>query len=203
MVQALLSGRKSQTRRLLNPQPDAWAEAVEIAPYASEGGTYGRQGSLIQRTLDDRRQHGCGRVRYAPGDRLYVREAHALVGNVDPPWVIYRASGYDEECVRLGFARPVPPEYSIRWRPSIHMPRWASRITLTVTEVRVQRLQDISEADALAEGCLPARWDFQTPADHYRDLWNSLHGPDAWARNDWVRVLTFTTEQRNIDQATP
>lgn len=151
MVRALLAGSKMQTRRALKPQPGVLrgdcglpAALVSIDGYAVPGRVQPK------------------RFPYAPGDRLYVREAHALVGNVDPPWVIYRASGYDEECIRLKFSRPVPPEESIRWRPSIHMPRWASRITLTVTEVRVQRLQEISEADAVAEGIV---WQEPTEED--------------------------------------
>lgn len=185
MVRALIEGRKTQTRRALKP------------PY----GTMEWLGNGHWRPI-------C--TKFFPGDRLYVREAHALVGNVDPPWVIYRASGYDQECIRLKFSRPVPPEESIRWRPSIHMPRWASRLTLTVTEVRVQRLQEISEADAVAEGVesdsdgwkdyqMPWTQCATDPAQSYRTLWNSLHGPDAWDENPWVVAVPFTVRQGNID----
>jgi hypothetical protein len=92
------------------------------------------------------------------------------------------------------------------------MPRWASRLTLTVTDVRVQRLQEIAEADAVAEGVNPCLEGNQCPdgphggccamydpKDAYAALWNSLHGPDAWDANPWVYALTFTVHHRNID----
>ena len=94
----------------------------------------------------------------------------------------------------------IPP----RWRPSIHMPRSASRLTLTVTEVRVQRLQDISEEDARAEGIegefLPWPQGYWTYRPYFAELWNSLHGPDAWDANPWVVALSFTVQHGNIDQ---
>ena len=89
------------------------------------------------------------------------------------------------------------------------MPRWASRLTLTVTDVRVQRLQDISEADAVAEGCdavlaltikRPNGAHPGNPRECYCDLWNSLHGHGAWDANPWVVAVTFTVQRGNIDQ---
>jgi hypothetical protein len=106
-----------------------------------------------------------------------------------------------------------PGDSPCRWRPSIFMPRWASRLTLTVTDVRVQRLQDISEADAVAEGIQPLNsgfgyYDptgsqgaaFTWAADAFGHLWNSLHGPDAWDKNPWVAAYTFTVQHGNIDE---
>lgn len=103
------------------------------------------------------------------------------------------------------------PEMFPRWRPSIHMPRWASRLDLRVTEVRVERLQDISEKDAMAEGIvecdIPATGDHPdmigymvgpddgqtlldvSPKDTYRKLWESINGKDSWAANPWVWVV--------------
>ena len=193
MVLALLDGRKSQTRRVLKPQPEADAR---FSGFERDGQALFVRGCF----------YGKLRVPYAPGDRLYVREAHAIVGSVDPGWLLYRADGYESECIRHGFTRPFPPESAVRWRPSIHMPRWASRLTLIVTDVRVQRLQEISETDARAEGAIALGADESPDPDHrsfvwgFSTLWNSLHGPDAWDANPWVVALTFTVHRCNIDQ---
>lgn len=201
MVRALLDGRKTQTRRLLKPR-----KGLRLDEVISKGIREGNQITCTREMLAPEP--------YAPGDRLYVREAHALVGTVDPGWLLYRADGYESECIRHGFSRPFPPESDVRWRPSIHMPRWASRLTLTVTDVRVHRLQDISEADAVAEGieadefgawhCYQSEPKGQTfwacPRESFRTLWNSLHGPDAWNANPWVVAISFTVQRGNIDQ---
>jgi hypothetical protein len=89
--------------------------------------------------------------------------------------------------------------------PTIHMPRWASRLTLIVTDVRVQRLQDISEEDARAEGIFTPEIGYvnlgkKAPVIQYAMLWNELHGPDAWDANPWVSAITFTVHHGNIDQ---
>lgn len=107
-----------------------------------------------------------------PGDRLWVRET--FCPDYDPP--IYKA---DED------------QAKIAWKPSIHMPRWASRITLEITAVRVERLQDISDADALAEGCEPFRENDMNAIDAYADLWADINGPENWEANPWVWVIEF------------
>jgi hypothetical protein len=79
-----------------------------------------------------------------------------------------------------------------RWRPSIHMPRWASRITLRITDIRVERLQEISRGDAMQEGCpFPNMAAGPNPRDWFRDLWNTVHSPVAWDANPWVWVVCF------------
>jgi hypothetical protein len=91
------------------------------------------------------------------------------------------------------------PSETARWTPSIHMPRWASRLTLRITDVRVQRLQEISEADARAEGAplelrLLDSVRLGATASHtggFERLWESIHGPDSWAANPWVWVIEF------------
>jgi len=135
------------------------------------------------------------------GDRLWVREAFDFLpsGGLDEPQaceIVYWATGSHEP-------RSAPSGYNPmiygheKVRPSIHMPRWASRITLEVTGVRVERLQDISEADAMAEGVHYSllekiqagqdRW-----ARHaYKKLWESIHGPGSWDLNPWVWVVEF------------
>ncbi len=189
MVRALLDGRKTQTRRLLK----------------------GRSGIIAARSVIQNGLHWLAieydrswplRLPYAPGDRLYVREAFSYDRlDVDrdgtlPPW--YWADG-----------NPSSGDWS-RPKPSIFCPRWASRITLTVTEVRVQRLQEISREDAIAEGIegdtdgwfdylLPATQCCARPQDSYATLWNSLHGPDAWDANPWCVAISFTVQKGNID----
>jgi hypothetical protein len=116
-----------------------------------------------------------------PGDRLWVRETWRPVNEVHADYAAdYNASD-------LGSLGP--------WKPSIHMPRWASRITLEIVSVRVERLQDISEGDAIAEG---VGGDVTvTPCfsvDRYRELWESINGPGSWEANPWVWVVEFKRE---------
>lgn len=217
MVCALLDGRKTQTRRVIKNVPDAPPArcAPRNAPkhpapyldaYCGERPTstnprgMGRNWHWWQ--IDDRPGPVAFRLPYATGDRLYVREAVCWVSRLG--WR-YRADDDDlsdkREAGEVG-----------RWHPSIHMPRLASRITLTVTDVRVQRLQEISEADAVAEGCEATGWrptygnpdnagfEESIPAkDAFADLWSSLHGPGAWEANPWVAAYSFTVQRGNID----
>jgi len=204
MVRALLDGRKTQTRRRL----DAWTD--EPLAYVEAG--------AIEALDADDRPYRWPRT-HAVGDRLWVREAHALL-----PRSAYRMSigtgtiaqtehptdGYSAAVFREGFDRSGRP----RWRPSIHLPRWASRLTLTVSDVRVERLQDISNTDAIAEGLmqLPAtrRWvaskgdqyfgfAHADPRVVYGWLWNTINGEGAWEANPWVAAYTFTVAHQNID----
>lgn len=196
MVRALIEGRKTQTRRVMNPQPVSclsWDDPP--------AGSYPSK-------------NGWSRLRYAVGDRLWVRETIDM-GHTG--YVIctctYQADGTPVDL------RPAPfwaGDQTRKLIPSIHMPRWASRLTLTVTEVRVQRLQDISEADAIDEGvlslppvhasgpltergCPPIGG---SPVERYARLWDDINGPGAWAENHWVAAYTFTVEHRNIDAMT-
>ena len=147
----------------------------------------------------------------ATGDRLWVREAfigpYAYEVNEYPP------RDWGNKAIWFPADGPVPEKHAgqfwHRARPSIHMPRWASRLTLTVTDVRVQRLQDISAADAMAEGCdavlaltikRPNGAHPGNPRECYCDLWNSLHGPGAWDASPWVVALTFNVQRGNIDK---
>jgi hypothetical protein len=127
-----------------------------------------------------------------PGDRLWVREAWTYAGTLDPGIVVYRADY--PACVPERFEN-IPPAEALKWRPSIHMPRAASRIALEVTEVRVERLQEISEADAAAEGIqelIDAGVDHDgTPRDTYRTLWEALNGAGSWDANPFVWAVSF------------
>lgn len=180
MVRALLAGTKTQTRRIAKPvkHPDL-------------GNVYS-PGALV---LEHEPQHVIDRAcpyGQPGGDRLYVRETWAAPHAYDhlPPRLI-------PQDARIHYAA-TEDRGGLLWRPSIHMPRWANRITLEVTGVRVERLQDISAADARAEGCpdKPVDGAEQASIDllaklWYHDLWEQINGLDSWAANPWVWVVEF------------
>jgi hypothetical protein len=193
MVRALLAGTKTQTRRVLKAVPPPGAQRV-IRPFRDERLQWAatdphdmEQGQLV---LGDAPRCPYG----APGDRLWVREtwayhlhAQASSREADGPFV-FAADGKPALHVRL----------CEHWRPSIHMPRTASRITLEVTGVRVERLQSISVRDAIAEGATPLPPDpvcaQVCPEDYvagYRSLWESINGTGSWDANPWVWVVEF------------
>ena len=180
MVRAILDGRKTQTRRIVKPQPDIVADGgLVVGVSTPEDQKYGRLGKALPCPYGK------------PGERLWVRESWAWYGcEYIPSDVVYRAD-----------TESLPGEYG-RWRPSIHMPRWASRITLEITEVRVERLHDISDDDIKAEGIFddPAvvsgerEGSILTLAGKriaFEDLWESINGPDSWDENPWVWVVGF------------
>ncbi len=197
MVRALLAGTKTQTRRVIKPRGHAslfdgsWADSYVLDP-----------GNKDWRDSE---------VRIAVGDRLYVRETWAPLDRLthnDPGTQALADRGFYQ-----ADGGTVAGEIS-RWTPAIHQPRWASRLTLTVTEVRVERLKDCSSRDAIAEGIQGNEFegwldyspgekqcDFLVdPRQSYRTLWDSINGEGAWDANPWVAAYTFTVERRNIDQ---
>lgn len=207
MVRAILAGTKTQTRRVVKQQPPAghkWAGwCVHSTHKADEGKATWAAGSGP--LLCDVRRAACPYGQ--PGDRLWVREAHAIV----PRTAYAHSEGvqqtlrpddpyeHDAAIYREGWTRS---KGGFKWRPSIHMPRWASRITLEITSVRVERLQDISEADAMAEGIRKQQvGQFYSVAGlggagttaraAYALLWNKINGPDSWDANPWVWVVEF------------
>ena len=238
MVQALLAGRKNQTRRLLNPQPDLndaglWryppdsvCNGVDPKLWVKRFGGFCQTDAEGLASFLLHPSNGRRLLPYAPGDRLYVREAWHAARSLDD--VAPRDISLDASIEHAATARNYA-EIGLkgRLRASIHMPRWASRLTLTVTEVRVQRLQEISEADAVAEGVaeVSAAWqDADEPATYpsfqaygqdacfsgagaarlsFMTLWSSLHGPDAWATNPWVVAVSFAVQNGNIDAVKP
>ena len=211
MVRALLDGRKTQTRRLL--RISRHRSISEFGPSDTKGYDWHFR-DVGMRWHDLRHAELMKRLPYAIGDRLWVREAFCYqqwhnqyididyVADPGSPYLTYRTPPAGAK-IKLG-DRYKGPRY-----PSIHMPRWASRLTLTVTDVRVQRLREISRADAIAEGIRPCRqggWmadnedtSAPEPEEAFRALWLSLHGPGSWEANPWVVALTFTVERRNID----
>ena len=190
MVRALLEGRKTQTRRVLKPQPDADA--------------FLRFTAIIEREAIFRNDHtGLRqdiRLPYAIGDRLYVRETWAKL----PPFAEGHAATILHRADWPSPAKNPQATQPARWRPSIHMPRWASRLTLIVTDVRVERVQDISDDDAKAEGLKPSSCrGLRTISarETFHTLWNSLNKKRGygWDVNPWIVALTFDVHQQNID----
>ena len=193
MVRALLDGRKSQTRRVV--------KGVEIVRVSDRAEFLSRShyplskrdgGGVAYVELADGRFVGLPCPFGKPGDLLWVRETWA-------PSVHAAAARTDDYPVEYA-ATAAKPDQRIdgRWRPSIHMPRRASRLTLRITGVRVERLQEISEADARTEGVEAADcWHA-----HYHGfslLWQRINGTEAWGSNPWVWVLSFEALCTNVD----
>lgn len=190
MVRAILDGRKTMTRRVITPQPEMEMDG-EILPDGTGG-------------------YGWGPVLppwpkwpYQIGDRLWVRETWAtrdpiwdddkavsfmIPATVDPGMIVYRADG----------------EKDRKWRPSIHMPRWASRITLEIVNIRVERLREITEEDAEKEGansefecdvttfCGGGKIPESTYKLGFKHLWDSINDKTyPWSSNPWVWVIEF------------
>lgn len=192
MVRALVAGTKAQTRRPVKGAPDDWAPMQPQAFWPT----------VIDRHGDEQpgpEAYGAGNedgdwwitCPYGqPGDRLWVREAWAR--DAEDGAYFYRADvGTGNEAD--DWQRNIDDGASgYRWRPSIHMPRAASRITLEVTGVRVERLHAISRGDAMAEGCPFANMAAgPTPRDWYCGLWEQINGPGSWDANPWVWVVEF------------
>lgn len=145
------------------------------------------------------------------GDRLWVREAwrpsYSAEGWREDLGRVARPIDFDPKTTAIEYLADDEHELNGKNRPGIHMPRWASRMFLTVTERRVQRLQEISETDAKAEGVSRPFGicddDGTTFVDGYGSLWEEIHGLDSWDLNPWVCALTFTVEHRNIDADPP
>ncbi len=203
MVRAILDGRKTQTRRLLNKAtgPSLSVDIAEDPPGVAElSWLYGDgPGYEVHERI---KLVSCPYGK--PGDRIWVRETWAEAGARAPELQLYRAN-YPEHVP--SHYENLPPAEEIRWTPSIHMPRWASRILLEITDVRVERLNGISEAEAEAEGIdMEALADSQDCydciADHnmtgrptakgaFKYLWESIYGVDSWQANPWVWVIEF------------
>lgn len=242
MVRALLAGTKTQTRRVFKLPTKGIYERKDMGGWAAttNGGgnsfTIARDGTRTPAPETVGIWHQttgrCLNAPYQAGDRLYVREvcrAEELASGqdgvryiaddaFDPIANTVAAADRWSDLFHYGGKRP--SGMSGRNVPGMHMPRWASRLTLTVTEVRVQRLQEISEEDAEAEGIerislcgVPGgSWKSYDPkhAPHvgwvlavqsYQSLWNSLNDARGfgWDANPWVVAVSFTVERRNID----
>jgi hypothetical protein len=216
MVRAILNGQKTQTRRVVKPQPNQ-----EFVGPSMHWRYLGDGERMVARDWKPIVRCPYGK----PGDRLWVRETHQFVEAYDGPGVCYRADDQiracvyaedDWECLRtpVGVGKVLHDFGDHPWRPSIFMPRWASRLTLEITGVRVERLRDISPEDCLAEGIVYEGFDQADPThpvarrmgpeqlvafrnaalrDQYRILWDSLNGAGLhpWSFNPWVWVVEF------------
>lgn len=185
MVRAILDGRKTMTRRVMKPQPQVYYSPTEpeVQRMKWRGVKY--------------RPASCAPCPYGqPGDRLWVRETWGLV---ETPLIgaIYKTDWVqDDSGERDGWWRGDHfHEGDIEWKPSIHMPRWASRITLEITDVRVERLKDITVEDAQAEGVTPlgVEGDGRRWRAAFREPWDSINARRGygWTANPWVWVISF------------
>ena len=209
MVRAILDGRKTQTRRIIKVQPESnqfGLLRISDSTKRNDIGKYHWAESNATGTHARSKLFSCpfGEV----GDRIWVRETWADVNHEGCPAVAYRADGevrdlheddgdeQDPNLEKYWFANWYPDLISGtegKWTPSIHMPRWASRITLEITGVRVERLQAITLGDICKEiGCglydfRPATYGFQV----WEELWKSIYGAENWQANPWVWVIEF------------
>ena len=188
MVRALLDGSKTQTRRVFSAHMSKTmgyaATAGEVSYFIEQGFMEPNDASYVV----DFCPHG------KPGDHIWVRETFCLDDNGHEEWPIFRADGT---------ALPQRPttRKPARWTPSIHMPRWASRIQLEIVAVRVERLNACSDVDAVAEGIglnpSAIGMKLTNPPGKsmalamFSELWDSINGAGSWAANPWVWVIEF------------
>ncbi|WP_199235302.1 hypothetical protein [Azospirillum sp. TSA6c] len=222
-VRALLAATKTQHRIPITSVRTA--EHPESHPYTMRGADLGK---ALDQAADFRRLDGdiwhwtasafsyqvgprtnwLAHIGFAAGDRLWVRERlgrrpASFLGIEATNGVESACYSADDEDVVNEHEFNLAPWWKYRGGLSAScMPRWASRLTLIIEGVKVDRLQDISEEDALAEGCPAQTYEELSgmdPRGWYHDLWDSINGPDAWDANPWVIALTFAPHCTNID----
>lgn len=206
MVRAILEGRKTQTRRVISEKllhhgyDSAFNRATSLrgcplTPFQDLEGPPGKMLSMskesIQTVINSTCPHG------KPGDRLWVREA-AIITPAN--WCRRKDSTHPDapggpRGVQYLASHPcteAAEDYGLKKTPSIHMPRWASRITLEITGIRVERLNEITRGEAMEEGCPTPNMAGQTdPRAWFSDLWESINGAGSWGVNPWVWVIGF------------
>lgn len=210
MVRAILDGRKTQTRREVKLNLDIaclattydWATSLAANHYQGlteeqiQQKAESLRGVIHPVILDDGQMVSIICPHGKPGDRIWVRETFCPVDDTQyggEKWVDYRATPKFEESHPAGWDSAPNDAEALKWRPSIHMPRWASRILLEITDVRVERLQSITLGDICKEvGCglydfRPATYGFQV----WEELWKSIYGAESWNANPWVWVIEF------------
>lgn len=206
MVRALLEGRKTQTRRMVKPQPVF--DPSSAMPWVDEGPTPSGAGRCGRSLRLDECPYG------QPGDLLWVRESWAYYGGdeylyqKEPGAVQFRAT-HDNDGRVPAWARDGTPFCDNKgWRPSIHMPCWACRLVLRVKAVRVERVQSIGMADAIAEGMTPT-WNGESEpgvaclseVDQFAALWCKINGEESWGSDPWVWVVTFEVAAKTHAEA--
>ncbi|HBX2620719.1 hypothetical protein [Klebsiella pneumoniae] len=216
MVRAILDGRKTQTRRVIANVGHDNCLPLQKRTKTKDG--------IYTHVMDAHIYGLCpfGKI----GDRIWVRETWSDVNLDGAPAVAYRADDevYDlmedksllDEDGAFNYQDPRVRKYQFaawhsdlisgiegNWRPSIHMPRWASRILLEITDVRVERLNSIHDVDAMREGIqnlttcshadfgIPGVVNAQHPVRAFQLLWESIYGADSWRANPWVWVIEF------------
>lgn len=208
-VRGIIEGRKTQTRMKLNPQPWSEAELCGGAGYGwSQKGKESKNfhWNTTEETLAKSLHAHCPYG--VPGDRLWVKETWCAWDTTDEEQEANEVSGNAEYLAEIGICRwnityrADPRRHAEKWRPSIFMPRWASRITLEIEAVRVERLIEIATEDCIAEGIYQqgGQWiidgsvtglGWMQPEGAYRELWESINGPGSWDANPWVWVIQF------------
>ena len=221
MVRAILDGRKTVTRRIVKPQPEL---NPDYKPSRLDRYTHHPEyhwPSRQARSMVSLSEMTACCPYCSPGDRLWVREAFNLFDpDRDPiaPSRFGKRAPYDgcindepirwTACYRADGELEHPTDGAARWKPGIHMPRWASRLTLEVTGIRVERLHDITEEDAKAEGVTPyvpghgAATDDELNAEPglrsprmyrfgFEQVWCDINGADSWQANPWIWVVSF------------
>lgn len=206
MVQAILDGRKTQTRRTIKPQPELRQFIGNVTGNKIEGWQIPGTDKFWQ--PDDAPDCSLLNCPYGkPGDVLWVRETWSSL-NTD------NGIEYGFKSTASNATLEAMEDYKLKWKPSIHMPKAACRLYLQITDIRVERLQDISEDDAKAEGIQPllqSRMQVAIdgrlyrnylnnpelfnhglrPVDSFKSLWQTINGPESWDRNDWIWVISF------------
>lgn len=186
MVQAILDGRKTETRRLIKPQPKHVQALTDGRFETSEDGGFDQDVKYIKPP-------------YKPGDILYVRETWCTHEDMADVFEEQLIPGYYYKANEIG-KEWVNDREIVKWRPAIHMPKDAARIFLRVVDVRVGRLQDITEDGAKAEGVVPFKkdpeddcWSDGLYRTTFQYMWNEMYGwnPNSWDTNPWVWVIKF------------
>ena len=222
MVRATLEGRKTQTRRIVKPQPPSenYGVGIGYGPTGAENPDLMCMYSPFER--GSARWGVCKCPFGKPGQILWVRERWAVHGLLYDDLPSSKIRTEDGGCWNDGDSiwyaadgeNPPPATGSCsasqrgKWRPSIHCPRWASRLTLEVTDVRVERLQEISHEDAIAEGCAGSEWvsgspyidgphtdTGELPVEEFERLWESINGAGSWDANPFVWCVSFRKQE--------